>query len=54
MANNDIIGYRLNSYKSQEGHMVVRLCRGGEKYHFYILNDDSEKGEVLSKIHPVQ
>ncbi len=51
-ANKDVIGSRLNSYKSQQGHIVVRVYDEGAKYDIYILNDTSEKKEVLAKFGP--
>ena len=51
-ANNDVIGGRVNTYKSQEGHIVVRVYNSGTNYEIYILNDTSEKREVLAKFGP--
>jgi beta-lactamase superfamily II metal-dependent hydrolase len=53
-ANKDVIGDRLNAYKSQQGHIVVRVYNGGAKYEVYILNDASEKREVLAKFGPYE
>lgn len=51
-ANKDVIGGRVNTYKSQEGHIVVRVYNAGANYEIYILNDKSEKREVLAKFGP--
>ncbi len=51
-ANKDVIGGRVNTYKSQEGHIVVRVYNSGDNYEIYILNDKSEKREVLAKFGP--
>src|SRR5690606_17621072 len=42
-ANKKVIGNRLDAYKSQEGHIVVRVYNDGKKYNVYILNDKDEK-----------
>ena len=48
----DVIGGRLNQYKSQEGHIVVRVYDEGDKYDVFVLNDKSEKREILAKHGP--
>lgn len=53
-ANKDVIGGRLNSYKSQQGHIVVRVHKEGAKYDIFILDDGSEKREVLAKFGPYE
>ena len=53
-ANKDVIGGMLNSYKSLHGHIVVRVYEKGSKYDVYVLNDASEKREVLSKHGPYE
>lgn len=53
-ANKDVIGERLNSYKSQQGHIVIRVHTGGDKYDVFVLDDNSEKREVLAKFGPYQ
>jgi len=50
--NKDVIGGRLDEYKSQNGHIVIRVQKGGASYKVLILNDASEKREVLSKHGP--
>ncbi|WP_149304333.1 ComEC/Rec2 family competence protein [Pareuzebyella sediminis] len=48
----DVIGDRLDQYKSQNGHIVLRVDEGGESYEIFILDDTSEKREILSKHGP--
>ncbi|MFV9551447.1 hypothetical protein [Algibacter sp. PT7-4] len=48
----DVIGSRLNQYKSQEGHIVVRVYNAGKNYNIYILNDKSENREVIAQFGP--
>ncbi|RDY60063.1 MBL fold metallo-hydrolase [Flagellimonas nanhaiensis] len=48
----DVIGGRLNQYRSQEGHIVVRVYDEGDKYDVFILNDKSEEREILAKHGP--
>ena len=50
--NKDVIGERLNEYKSQNGHIVLRVDKGGSTYKIFILNDSSEEREILSKHGP--
>ncbi|WP_425235042.1 ComEC/Rec2 family competence protein [Ulvibacterium sp.] len=50
--NKDVIGGRLDTYKSQNGHIVVRVYDNGSSYKVYILNDATEEREVLSKHGP--
>ena len=50
--NKDVIGSSINKYKSHEGHIVVRVYNSGANYDIYILNDKSEKREVLAKFGP--
>ena len=48
-ANKLVIGPTLErSYKSMDGHIVVRIMEGGKKYFVMILNDENEKNEILS------
>lgn len=53
-ANKDVIGGRLNTYKSQEGHIVVRVFNEGATYNIYILNDASEKREIVATYGPYE
>jgi beta-lactamase superfamily II metal-dependent hydrolase len=50
-ANKLVIGPSLEkAYKSMDGHILVRVEPGGDKYHVIILNDENEKREVI-KVH---
>lgn len=53
-ANKDVIGGNLNKYKSQNGHVVVRVEKGGALYYVYILNDNNKEREVLAKFGPYE
>ncbi|CAM3435021.1 ComEC/Rec2 family competence protein [Zobellia roscoffensis] len=53
-ANKDVIGGRLDQYKSHNGHIVLRVEKGGASYKIFILNDTSEKREVLSEHGPYE
>lgn len=48
----DVIEGRLDQYKSQQGHIVVRVYEQGDTYDIYVLNDASEEREILSKHGP--
>ncbi|MBO0320694.1 hypothetical protein J0X14_00180 [Muricauda sp. CAU 1633] len=48
----DVIGGRLDQYKSQEGHIVIRVYNSGNTYDIYVLNDTSEKREIRAKHGP--
>ncbi|WP_010136487.1 ComEC/Rec2 family competence protein [Ochrovirga pacifica] len=48
----EVIGGQLDQYKSQKGHVVVRVAKGGSHYKIYVLNDASETREVLSEFGP--
>lgn len=50
----DVIGDRLDQYKSQNGHIVVRVYDKGSQYEIYILNDDSEEREIIAKYGPYE
>jgi hypothetical protein len=43
-----VIGPRINSLKSQQGHIVVRVNPGGDSYMIYILDDSEENFRVKS------
>ncbi len=48
-ANKNVIGPFLErSYKSMEGHIVVRVMPGGSEYYAIILNDENDKNEIWS------
>jgi beta-lactamase superfamily II metal-dependent hydrolase len=50
--NISVIGSLTERYKSQQGHIVVRVYDSGKKYDIYVLNDQSEKREVKAKFGP--
>jgi len=52
--NKDVIGDRLNQYKSQNGHIVVRVYDHGSRYDVFILNDDSKEREIIGKYGPYE
>lgn len=52
--NKDVIGDRLDQYKSQNGHIVLRVNKDAKNYEIFILNDASEKREILSKHGPYE
>jgi hypothetical protein len=41
-----------NNYKSMQGHIVVRVYPYGNKYHVFILNDDTLEFTVKNKFGP--
>jgi beta-lactamase superfamily II metal-dependent hydrolase len=50
-ANRLVIGDRITqSYRNQHGHVVIRVTDGGAKYRVYVLNDFSEKREVIDMV----
>ncbi|MBN2013324.1 hypothetical protein JW960_28595 [candidate division KSB1 bacterium] len=49
-ANKIVIGNRLKELKSDQGHIVVRVNPGGERYRVLIL-DDSEESYRINAIH---
>jgi beta-lactamase superfamily II metal-dependent hydrolase len=52
-ANKNVIGSLIDqSYKSMDGHIVVRVDPGGLQYHVIILNDDNEQREVKAVFGP--
>lgn len=53
-ANKNVIGGLMNRYKSLQGHVVVRVYEKGAKYDVYVLNDQSEEREVLTKHGPYE
>jgi len=48
----DVIGGRLDQYKSQKGHIVVRVYDNGNTYDVYVLDDTSEERQIISKHGP--
>jgi hypothetical protein len=54
-ANQLVIGPRIaNSYRSLHGHVVVRVDQGGATYRVFVLDDSSEKREVLQVFGPYE
>ncbi|MEJ1239322.1 hypothetical protein WBG78_14390 [Chryseolinea sp. T2] len=54
-ANRLVIGDRIDqSYRSQHGHVVVRVYDNGARYMIYVLDDLSEKREVVASYGPYQ
>lgn len=52
--NKDVIGPRLDKYKSQKGHIVLRVLPGGANYYIYVLDDSTETREIISKHGPYE
>lgn len=50
----EVIGGRLDQYKSQNGHIVVRVYPQGKYYSVFILNDASVKREVIKQFGPYE
>jgi hypothetical protein len=50
----DVIGNRLNQYKSQNGHIVVRVYNGGSRYAIFVLNDASREREITARFGPYE
>ncbi|SHI43986.1 ComEC/Rec2 family competence protein [Pseudozobellia thermophila] len=48
----EVIGERLDEYKSQNGHIVVRVLRGGKSYKIFILDDKSPDREIIANYGP--
>lgn len=49
-ANKLVIGDLIHkSYKSESGHILVRVYPGGERYSVFILNDQTTRREVMAK-----
>lgn len=53
-ANKAVIGKRLDAYKSQQGHIVLRVFDHGTRYNIYVLNDKNLKREILKKFGPYE
>ena len=52
-ANKDVIGSLIDrSYKSQQGHIVVRVVPGGKQYYVIILDDSKEQLTVKDSFGP--
>lgn len=50
----EVIGDILDAYKSQEGHIVIRVRPGGNSYEVFILNDKNLRREIISKHGPYE
>ncbi|MEC3965288.1 hypothetical protein [Flagellimonas halotolerans] len=48
----DVIGGRLDLYKSQNGHIVVRVYNNGDTYKVYVLDDTMEERKIISEHGP--
>ena len=48
----DVIGGRLDLYKSQNGHIVVRVYNNGDTYKVYVLDDTTEERKIISEHGP--
>ena len=53
-ANKDVIGNKLDQYKSQNGHIVIRVYNQGKQYDIYILNDTTREREIIAKYGPYE
>ncbi len=53
-ANKDVIGERLDAYKSQNGHIVIRVAPGGSSYEIFILEDTNDARAIKSKHGPYE
>jgi beta-lactamase superfamily II metal-dependent hydrolase len=51
-ANREVIGSLLDRYKSQQGHIVVRVAPKGGRYSIFVLNCESEKREIIGTYGP--
>jgi hypothetical protein len=53
LANKLVIGELIdNSYKSMQGHIVIRVMPTGNKYFIYILNNESTERNVTNVFGP--
>jgi hypothetical protein len=54
-ANRDVIGPLIDrSFKSQQGHILVRVLPGGSSYYVIILDDTTEKIKVRDVFGPYE
>lgn len=53
-ANKEVIGDKLNTYKSQQGHIVIRVYDNGNTYEVYVLDDTSETRPVKEIFGPYE
>lgn len=47
-----VIGGKLDRYKSQQGHILIRVAPGGSQYWVYILNDRNPTREITNIFGP--
>ncbi|WP_029276453.1 MBL fold metallo-hydrolase [Pedobacter borealis] len=53
LANKLVIGELVDkSYKSTQGHIVIRVLPPGDKYYVYILNNETTEGNVTNVFGP--
>ena len=53
LANKLVIGELIdNSYKSMQGHIVIRVMPTGDKYFIYILDNESTEKNVTNVFGP--
>lgn len=50
----EVIGERLDEYKSQNGHIVIRVLNGGKSYKIFILNDRDAQREIIANYGPYE
>jgi len=51
-ANNLVLGKRgIGSFKAVSGHIVIRVKPHGDEYDIYVLNDRTQKKEILQQFH---
>lgn len=52
-ANKNVLGPSLaERHKSTEGHILIRVFEGGEKYHIYTLNDENTSRDITGSFGP--
>lgn len=52
--NKEVIGGKLEQYKSQNGHIVLRVYPHGTRYEIHILDDRSPKRELMETFGPYE
>lgn len=54
-ANRHVIGSLIDRlYKSQQGHILVRVLPGGKQYYIIILDDHREEAKVKAVFGPYE
>ncbi|NJL13877.1 MAG: hypothetical protein HC913_13320 [Microscillaceae bacterium] len=54
-ANEQVIGEKIGAaYQSRHGHILVRVYEPGNYYKVFILNDQSEKREIIAEFGPYE